>query len=238
MRPRGRCAVALRLVRDRSGSAPRDDEGGRPAVCLLINGRGAVVQAEGWETLSLDPVPLTIDVGGAYDDPIVRGIAGALAETRRTRRPSGRLAEISLERPYVYAIAAAPIPGPARSAPIAVTVVESGGPQAGAAEGKVIRQLGHDLRTPLTSISGAVELLQSGRLGGLEDGQRKVIGLLQKGAEGMLRLIDEACAPFRQGKDLAAILGVGVEELVAGELDDPVEGDPPVDRGRPKRSRR
>jgi signal transduction histidine kinase len=231
--------VALRLVRDRAGSAPRDEaEGGRPAVCLLINGRGAVVQAEGWESLSIDPVPASIEAGRAYDDPIVRAISEALLEARRTRRPSGRLAEITLERPYLFAVAAAPVPGPARSQPFAVTVVESGGPQASAGEGKVIRQLGHDLRTPLTSISGAVELLQSERLGGLQEGQRKVIGLLQKGAEGMLRLIDEACAPYRQGKDLAALLGVGVEELVAGELDDAAEGDPPGDGGRPKRGRR
>jgi signal transduction histidine kinase len=229
--------VALRLVRDRSGSAPRDEApGGRPAVCLLVNGRGAVVQAEGWEALSLDPLPASFEAGRTYDDPIVRGISEALAEVLRTRRPSGRLAEVILERPYLFAIAAAPVPGPPRSQPIAVTIVESGSPQASAAEGKVIRQLGHDLRTPLTSVSGAVELLQSGRLGGLEEGQKKVLGLLQKGAEGMLRLIDEACAPYRQGRDLVTLLGVGVEELVAGELDDPApDGD---DSKRPRRSRK
>jgi signal transduction histidine kinase len=109
-----------------------------------------------------------------------------------------------------------------------VTVAEAGGPQAGTEEGKVIRQLGHDLRTPLTSISGAVELLQSGRLGGLQPQQERVVSLMQKGVEGMVRLIDESTAPFRKDRDLLATLG-----LEPG----PDEDDPLAEKGGPEEQR-
>src|SRR5882724_11047464 len=64
-------------------------------------------------------------------------------------RPADRADESAAGRPH--AVTAAPMPGRG-GARFAVTVAEAGGPQAGAEEGKVIRQLGHDLRTPLTSI--------------------------------------------------------------------------------------
>ena len=237
--------MALRLVRNAGPRAGEDGGGkGATAAFLLINGRGGVVEATGWEALSLQPVPATIPAGPEIqetDDPVLRGIADAVAAARRGRRPSVRLVEVALERPHTYVIAAAPLPGPGRSGSLAVTVAETGPPEASSAEGKVIRQLGHDLRTPLTSISGAVELLQSGRLGPLQEGQVKVVGLMEKGAAALLRLIDEATAAYRGRRDLASVLGVGVEELVAGGLeegagedDDPLEPDGQDDgeRGR------
>jgi hypothetical protein len=63
-----------------------------------------------------------------------------------------------------------------------------------------------------------------------------VIGLMQKGADALLKLIDEATAPYRGRRDLGELLGVGVEELVAGGLeegagiDDDLPGD---DAGAP-----
>ena len=221
--------MALRLVKN---VGPRvEDEGpkGATAAFLLINARGGVVEAAGWEALSLDPVPQSIPAPAdapESDNPILRGIAAAVAAARRGRRPSVRMVEVALERAHVYVIAAAPLPGNKGSGSIAVTVAETGPPEASSAEGKVIRQLGHDLRTPLTSISGAVELLQSGRLGSLQEGQVKVVGLMERGAQALLKLIDEATAPYRGRRDLASVLGVGVEELVAGGLE---EGSGPDD---------
>lgn len=245
--------MALRLVKN---VGPREEKKGpgsaATAAFLLINGRGGVVDATGWEALSLEPLPPSIPAtAGAEEtgDPILRGVAEAAAAARRARRPSVRMVEVALERVHVFVIVAAPLPGPGRSGSIAVTVAETGPPEAGSAEGKVIRQLGHDLRTPLTSISGAIELLQSGRLGPLQETQVKVVGLMEKGSAALLRLIDEATSPYRGRRDLASVLGVGVEELVAGGLeegagqdDDPlgtddedkVSGGAP---GSPRRSR-
>jgi len=241
--------MALRLIKNAGPRAPEGESKSRgTAALLLVNGRGGVIEASGWEALSLAPVPQVIAAPSVEDEPILAGIAGAVADARRNRRPTVRLVEVTLDRPHVFVIAAAPLPGPARSGSIAVTVAETGPPDAGSAEGKVIRQLGHDLRTPLTSISGAIELLQSGRMGGLQENQVKVVGLMQKGADALLKLIDEATAPYRGRRDLGELLGVGVEELVAGGLeegagidddlpeDDP--GDPRPAGGRKRGPRR
>jgi signal transduction histidine kinase len=223
--------MRLRLVKS---AAPQAAAGGSEsrgtAAFLLVNGRGGVTEATGWEALSLEPVPRVIADPPEGDEPMLAGIAAAVAGARRGRRPTVRLVEVTLERVHLYVITAAPLPGPGRSGSIAVTVEETGPPEAGGAEGQVIRQLGHDLRTPLTSISGAVELLQSGRMGPLQEGQTKVVGLLQKGADALLKMIDEATAPYRGRRDLSALLGVGVEELVAGGLE---EGAGPEDDDLP-----
>jgi len=122
---------------------------------------------------------------------------------------------VQTDKARLYALVAAPSGG--AGGRLTVTIAETGDPQAGAAEGKVIRQLGHDLRTPLTSISGAVELLQSGRLGGLQPQQVKVLGLMEKGVDGMVRLIDEGTAPYHNDRRLAEALGAEVEEMLGGK---------------------
>ncbi|HYV20448.1 MAG TPA: histidine kinase dimerization/phospho-acceptor domain-containing protein [Verrucomicrobiae bacterium] len=223
--------MGLRLVKNAGPRAPEEDQSKGTAAFLLVDGRGSVIDVMGWEALSLEPVPKVIAAPAEGDEPILAAIASAVAAARQGRRPTVRLVEVPLERVHVYVIAAAPLPGKDKSARIAVTVAETGPPEAGSAEGKVIRQLGHDLRTPLTSISGAVELLQSGRLGSLQEGQIKVVGLMQKGADALLKIIDEATSPYRGRRDLSELLGIGVEELVAGGLeegagpDDDLDGD-------------
>ena len=219
--------MSLRLVKNRPADRADESAEGRPhAVFFLIDGRGRVVAAAGWERLSADPPPSSFDESVETENPIVRMVAEVIAEARARGVPATGRIEISLEKIRIYAVTAAPMPGRG-GARFAVTVAEAGGPQASAAEGKVIRQLGHDLRTPLTSISGAVELLQSGRLGGLQPQQERVVSLMQKGVEAMVRLIDESTAPFRKDRDLLATLGL------EGGLDDDnplAEKDGPEER--------
>jgi len=218
--------MALRLVKDRPAGRAGESAADRPhAVFFLIDGRGHVVEAAGWDRLSADPAPSSFDASAEADNPIVQSIAESIADARAAGVPATRRIEISLEKIRIYAVTAAPMPGRG-GARFAVTVAEAGGPQAGAEEGKVIRQLGHDLRTPLTSISGAVELLQSGRLGGLQPQQERVVSLMEKGVEAMVRLIDESTAPFRKEKDLLAALG----------LEGPLGEDDPL--ADPKKGRR
>jgi len=218
--------MSLRAVKAGTERAARTGERGAAAF-LIVAGGGAVLTTLGWETLSADPAPSRIEAGGG-EDPILHAIGEAVAEARETRRPAARSVEVSLERVHLYAITAAPLPGKGKGGETAVAVQEAPAPEAGKAEGKVIRQLGHDLRTPLTSISGAVELLQSGRLGPLQPQQERVLGMMQKGVDAMVRLIDTATAPFR--RDIAADLGLaGLEEL-AEECAEP--------SARPKRGRR
>lgn len=61
-----------------------------------------------------------------------------------------------------------------------------------AKEAEILADLMHDIRTPLTTLLGAAELLGSGRLGDLPD---RVSGLLKAaaGAAGQIRdILDEA----------------------------------------------
>jgi signal transduction histidine kinase len=201
--------MALRLVKgEATGKTAQPDAGRSQAAFVLVDARDGVEQADGWSTVSVDPAPKSFGAAGAREDPIRRGIREALADARARKAPVVRRVEMSLEKLRVYAIAAAPMPGD-RAGRMVVTVAEMGGPEASAAEGRVIRQLGHDLRTPLTSISGAVELMQSGRLGPIQPQQERVLGMMEKGVEALVRLIDEATAAYRKDKDLIAALGLG-----------------------------
>jgi signal transduction histidine kinase len=214
--------MSLRLVKGARKGEPRAAETGALAL-LIVNVDGAVADSSGWETVSVDPVPSRIG-GGRGEDPILRAAGEAAAEARRTRRPSARAAEVSLDRTRLYSITAAPLPGRGKGRAVSVVVHEVPLPGAGRTEGRVIRQLGHDLRTPLTSISGAVELMQSGRLGACPPQQVKVLGMMQKAVDAMVRLIDEATAPYRReaGADLdLAALAAG---LRAGDPPDPKKG--------------
>ena len=64
---------------------------------------------------------------------------------------------------------------------------------------RLVSQLAHDLRSPLTSISGAAELLLSGRVGGLETVQAKLVRIVDEGASKMANIISTASAEERIG---------------------------------------
>ena len=66
-------------------------------------------------------------------------------------------------------------------------------------EDDVVRQVRHDLCGPLTSLRGAVDLLQTGRLGTLEESQRKLLGLMDRAAQQMADLL--ATAPGDAPRD-------------------------------------
>lgn len=48
---------------------------------------------------------------------------------------------------------------------------------------RVVSQVSHDIRSPLTSITGAAELLVSGRVGELPAAQRRLVGIVEQGAQ-------------------------------------------------------
>ena len=55
--------------------------------------------------------------------------------------------------------------------------------------GNFIRQARHDLRGPLTSLRGAVDLLRSERLGSLEERQRKLMDLMDRAVQQMTDML-------------------------------------------------
>src|SRR3970282_1539343 len=102
------------------------------------------------------------------------------------------LVSVVLERQRFYSVAVAPVDqahdGSMAALVTEITDVFGMGPR----EGDAIRQLSHDLRTPLTSMNGAVELLESGRLGRLTPEQARLLDMLGKGLQMMLSLIEDA----------------------------------------------
>jgi len=205
--------MSLRLVKKKEKKGPSPEPAG--TAYLVVDASGGIVEVGGWESLAVEAPPESLAAGRSDDPPLVRGIAALVEAARHAALPQARLVEVQTDKARLYALVAAPSGG--AGGRLTVTIAETGDPQAGAAEGKVIRQLGHDLRTPLTSISGAVELLQSGRLGGLQPQQVKVLGLMEKGVDGMVRLIDEGTAPYHNDRRLAEALGAEVEEMLGGK---------------------
>lgn len=62
-----------------------------------------------------------------------------------------------------------------------------------------IRQVRHDLRSPLTSMRGAVDLLLSGRMGPLEEKQKKLLVLVEKASHQMTAIVSGGPAPAVSG---------------------------------------
>ncbi len=184
-----------RVAGERLVAAP-EMEGVRAAL-LVVDERGVVAQASGWEELFGAPAPSRMPSPGG-DDALVGTVAEAVEEARRRGGPVRRLATITLDRHRYYSVSAGPAGPGAEGRGTAVLVVEiTDAFKTGPKEGEEIRQLGHDLRTPLTSMSGAVELLQSGRLGALTPEQERLLGMLQQGMQMMLTLIEDATEAYR-----------------------------------------
>jgi signal transduction histidine kinase len=64
---------------------------------------------------------------------------------------------------------------------------------------RLVAQLAHDLRSPLTSIAGAAELLLSGRVGTLAGVQEKLVKIVDDGAGRMADIISRASQEGREG---------------------------------------
>jgi len=185
------------------------------AALLLVDQAGNVVRTTGWERLTGSPAPDLIPApGAADDDDLVEAVASAVEESARRDAVARRFVIVSLEKKRRYAVSAGPVGGGnghgERSGTAAAATGGGGartavlvGDISGAfgispMEGEAIRQLAHDLRTPLTSLGGAVELLQTRRLGPLNEEQERLLVIMQKGLDLMLTRIDEASAPFRR----------------------------------------
>jgi signal transduction histidine kinase len=182
---------------------------------ILVESSGAVARTVGWDKVFPTPAPRRIAPGEESLDAVLEGIGEAVGEARRLGRPIRKMVETCTGRQRFYAIAAAPT-GPRSAAPIQVIILEmTDAFQAGPKEGGAMRQLGHDLKSPLTSMSGAVEMLQSSRFGAVNGQQEKLLKMLGKGIDMMLTLIVEATAPYHADQ-LKDFIGGGAAGSQAG----------------------
>jgi hypothetical protein len=177
----------------RPGEAPPEMDALDAAV-VVVDGSGSVLRASGWEKTAKTPVPSRIPPGDDIPDQLMDGIAAAIDEARRLAGPTRRVVAVELDKRRFYSVSAGPLGahGDSRAAALVLEITDAFG--LGPREGDSIRELAHDLRTPLASMNGAVELLESGRLGQLTPEQAKLLGMLGKGMQMMLSLIDDASA--------------------------------------------
>lgn len=169
------------------------------AAILSIDGSRQVLMSTGWEKVVGSPVPSRIPTADEAGDDLVGRIAETLGEAEDRRRPVRRLAAIDLDRRRYFAITAGQGEGGNGGGASSIVVFEVPNVfKVQPKEGEEIRQLAHDLRTPLTSMSGAVELLHAGRMGKLNPEQDRLLGMLQKGIDMMLTLIDKATDDYRR----------------------------------------
>jgi len=192
------------MARSRTAKRARGAEALAPEIraagaALLVVGRaGRVLGSSGWEDLFGDPPPDVLPTGGDSGIDLLDSVVSIAEEVARRGGATSRVVPISLDRHRYYSLLAGPLPQADGGTGIAILAMEiTDAFRAGPKEGQAIRQLGHDLRTPLTSMGGAVELLQGGRLGSLTPEQGKLIGMVQQGLDLMLSLIDEATLSYR-----------------------------------------
>lgn len=65
---------------------------------------------------------------------------------------------------------------------------------------RVFSQVNHDLRSPLTSIAGAAELLLSGRVGPIDGIQRRLVTIVEEGTQKMSAILTRAKQHLAQGQ--------------------------------------
>ena len=70
---------------------------------------------------------------------------------------------------------------------------------------KVFSQVNHDLRSPLTSISGAAELLQSGRAGDLPGMQKRLVTIVEESARKMADILARTKSSLAEKRATAAV---------------------------------
>jgi signal transduction histidine kinase len=184
-----------------AGRAARAD--GRreaPAACLIVHDDGDVVRASGWDRMFDVAAPEHIRPGAVQRDPLLAAVSEALLQAGETGGVAHSLVELDRpDRAWVSIAAASLALGGGAGT---MVIIRSADDVVDSAGGKAIRKLEHDLRSPLTSISGAAELLESGRLGELSPEQIRCLGVVQRGAASLLGMLMAAAAPFRSAVPL------------------------------------
>lgn len=72
---------------------------------------------------------------------------------------------------------------------------------------RIFSQVNHDLRSPLTSIAGAAELLLSGRVGSIEGVQRRLVTIVEEGTQKMSAILTRTKTTLAHGQVMGGDTG-------------------------------
>jgi signal transduction histidine kinase len=177
-----------------------------PAATMILEASGRVlfasVEASGIlgdpvDSVAADPVP-SDDFPRQEIFRLLREACGSGAEMNRLVTLDGR------SRRY-FQVCAAPIPGGGGTGRTAVLIQELTGLVAqGDMAKEFVRQVRHDLRGPLTSMRGAVDLLLTGRLGPLEEKQKNLLHLVEKATRQMTAMVSGSAGSAERAEDETA----------------------------------
>jgi signal transduction histidine kinase len=109
-----------------------------------------------------------------------------------------RLVTQDRESRHYFQVCAAPLSGGSGTAVLIMDI--TGVVAQGDISREFVRQVRHDLRGPLTSMRGAVDLLLSGRVGSLDEKQKKLLGLVEKATHQMTDIVSGSQAPAARGE--------------------------------------
>jgi two-component system, NtrC family, sensor histidine kinase KinB len=163
---------------------------------LFASGRAAKLMGGGVENVTSDTA--------TSDDFPRRDVFNQLCKACETWSPVSRLVTFDRECRHYILVSASPLPENGGERRMAVLLMDLTDVVAqGDMAKEFVRQVRHDLRSPLTSVRGAVDLLLSERLGTLDEKQKKLVVLVEKAAHSMTAIVS--------GGPAQAVSGTGQE---------------------------
>jgi signal transduction histidine kinase len=137
-----------------------------------------------------------LDPPAATPEPQPRaGILEAIRAARDGAEPVSRLVTVDRERRrYFYVSARCSQNGGEERRLVAMAMELTAAVDAADLSADFVRQVRHDLRSPLTSLHGGIELLLTERLGRLEEAQKRLLGVMQKAAHKMAAMLSSSPA--------------------------------------------
>jgi nitrogen-specific signal transduction histidine kinase len=167
---------------------------GIPAGIMVLDGSGRVrfasprmLEILGGEVESLGDD--ADDTGESPEFPRKEAFA-LLRKACESGTAMSRLLTLDRVSSRYFQVSAGPIPGEGTEKLTAVLILElTGVVSQGDIAKEFVRQVRHDLRGPLTSMRGAVDLLLTGRLGPLEEKQKRILALVEKATHQMTAIV-------------------------------------------------
>ena len=178
---------------------------GIPAGVLVLDPSGRVLfaSAPAVKMMGGEAESVASDTLSSDDFPR-RDVFNLLRRACESWSPVSRLVTFDRECRHYIQVSAGPLPDGSGEKRMAVLIMDLTEAVAqGDMAKEFVRQVRHDLRSPLTSMRGAVDLLLTGRLGPLDEKQKKLLVLAEKATHQMTAIVSGGAAP--------AVTGTGQE---------------------------
>ena len=172
-----------------------------PAGFLLLDGEGRVLSSSGEmaRMMGCQVTHLSESVEESEDFPRAQ-VLEALREALREWSPGSRVVTLDRQHRHYVLVRTACMGGASDVKRMVAVVIDfTAIIQQGHVGEDFVRQVRHDLRGPLTSMRGAVDLLRTERLGRLDERQTRLLDLMDKASQQMLGIVSGTPADASAG---------------------------------------